>query len=606
MSFSFLLMFCVFVFSSFLMAQNQDYHKLKVQDFQMLLGNRYPIFRAGLSLAKLRNSGADIDQLTAEQIKQSLLNFKVTEKIVSIQMRRSKDESYNYLGWVITFEGGLKLAIRTRGSLGVSLLIGHSQTANDLEWFNVFWYDIHSFKNFRADLVIHDVRTGSVSAISKLEFFGAYYEPDGMRTEEFGRSDFRYPIKRTVLKPPYKALEEIYELESSRNGKTLQEIRAIREKTGRAVLAVFDSGVDYNHPEIAFKLAIGPDRSKFEVLKNKLQMIEAELADIQGQSSVEISAKERIENLIMQKKLIQRILSNGSRGWDFASDQPRPYDFGRDSMGNVTDHGTSVASVAAGSGEEVVVLPIRFIGSDNGLLANADHGKRFEEAVMYAKLYGARVINLSFGFPVIENSDSLERKIRKILGYQGYSPENIEHIINSRRLIRQSNLKKIEVIKNNPDILFVFAAGNDSANANDGSNEAANIKLPNVLTVASIDAESSLSKFSVFGNKSVHLAAFGDVAELPSAGNQKMTTAGTSFAAPMVAHAAGLILAHIPQATIAEVIDLLQQAVVKTPKLKSKLMWGGYLDLKKLKNILTARPVSSVNACSALFKMRAL
>ena len=149
----------------------------------------------------------------------------------------------------------------------------------------------------------------------------------------------------------------------------------------------------------------------------------------------------------------------------------------------------------------------------------------------------------------------------------------------------------------NSDILFVFAAGNESPNAQIPSRDADLktpvrhfydlIHCPNVLHVASIKPDKKISDFSVYGKNTVEVAAPGDKMKLPFANGEIKESMGTSFSTPYVAHMAAEILYQHPNATIEEVVKILKQSVVQTSELKDKLIWGGYLEEKSLKRQAT-------------------
>jgi subtilisin family serine protease len=66
-----------------------------------------------------------------------------------------------------------------------------------------------------------------------------------------------------------------------------------------------------------------------------------------------------------------------------------------------------------------------------------------------------------------------------------------------------------DVIKANPNTLFVAAAGNDGTDNDAIPQDPCNVPLPNVLCVAAIDADGDLADFSNFGATSVDVAAPG-------------------------------------------------------------------------------------------------
>lgn len=97
---------------------------------------------------------------------------------------------------------------------------------------------------------------------------------------------------------------------------------------------------------------------------------------------------------------------------------------------------------------------------------------------------------------------------------------------------------------NDADILFVAAAGNSAMNNDASPVYPAALTQPNVLTVASSTSADTLSSFSNYGATTVHLAAPGSAILSTTPNNTYTTLQGTSMAAPHVSGAAVLTLAR--------------------------------------------------------------
>jgi subtilisin family serine protease len=138
-------------------------------------------------------------------------------------------------------------------------------------------------------------------------------------------------------------------------------------------------------------------------------------------------------------------------------------------------------------------------------------------------------------------------------------------------------------------VLFVAAAGNDAWN-NDhpGKLQAfpASLDLPNVISVASNTADDQLAASSSYGQKTVDLAAPGDmvgstypVALSPDPTFPYSGGSGTSFAAPHVVGTAALMLARNPGLTYGQLKDLILSNVDRASAFAGTTVSGGRLNI---------------------------
>lgn len=219
-------------------------------------------------------------------------------------------------------------------------------------------------------------------------------------------------------------------------------------------------------------------------------------------------------------------------------------------------HGTHCAGIIGAEGDNnegiaginwnVRIMPLKFMGRGGfGTTANAI------EAINYAidrkqKGVNVRVISASWGST--SRSKALEDAIRAA-GEQG--------------------------------ILFVAAAGNASTNNDSRPHYPSNYNLPNVISVASTDRTDSLSSFSNFGIKTVHIAAPGRDIHSTWLGGDYRDASGTSMATPYVAGVAALILASEPDLTVEQLRARLLKSVDKIDSLAGKVESGGRLNAAK-------------------------
>jgi subtilisin family serine protease len=134
-------------------------------------------------------------------------------------------------------------------------------------------------------------------------------------------------------------------------------------------------------------------------------------------------------------------------------------------------------------------------------------------------------------------------------------------------------------------ILFVAAAGNESANNDLVPNFPSNYPNENVLAVAAINQSDQLAtRFSNFGATTVDIGAPGDGILSTVPGDEYATFSGTSMATPHVAGAAALALAHPDHQSksASEIKALLMKKVRPLGSLSGKCVAGGTLDIEFL------------------------
>ncbi|ADO75382.1 S8 family peptidase [Stigmatella aurantiaca] len=229
-------------------------------------------------------------------------------------------------------------------------------------------------------------------------------------------------------------------------------------------------------------------------------------------------------------------------------------------QGAGTDHGTHVAGIIAaednGKGNTGVAAGKAQVLSVGGLYDGADLLTNFERSVDYVvdlKNKGAniRAVNASFGD---EYRDAASQKRWN------------------------AAVQKLA----DADILLVAATANgNGSNMNNVKDFPANVDLPNVITVASMDKKNDkLASYSSHGDKVVELAAVGEDVLSTVPGNRWEEMSGTSMATPRVAATAALMFAENPNLTAAQVRDMLVKTVEVDPDLKGKVSTGGKLDIE--------------------------
>jgi subtilisin family serine protease len=318
--------------------------------------------------------------------------------------------------------------------------------------------------------------------------------------------------------------------------------------TGRPdmIVAVIDSGVDYTHEDLLPNIWRNPK----EIANN----------------GVDDDGNGYIDDVI---------------GWDFFSNDNKPYDLAVDPMelltkGGNPGHGTHCAGNVAAKGNNglgisgvapnVKIMPLRFI-SDKGSGTTADAIR----AIHYAVDNGAKILSNSWGSEGEDPAEDAENKA----------------------------LREAVVYAQNHGVLFLAAAGNGHKgkgydnDSDPAPGYPASYPYENIVSVAAIDIKDNLAGFSNWGLKSVHLGAPGvDIFSTTVGGNYsnfvinvggfEITWDGTSMATPHVAGAAALYWSAHPEKNWQDVKQALLASTHKIPSLQGKTVSGGKLDVRAL------------------------
>jgi subtilisin family serine protease len=290
--------------------------------------------------------------------------------------------------------------------------------------------------------------------------------------------------------------------------------------TGEPVIAVLDGGVDYTHSDLDDSMWVNPGE------------IDGDGIDNDGNG-----------------------IADDIHGFNVGTGKGDPF------KGEGTDHGTHVAGIIAaednGEGNTGFAAGKAKILSVGGLYDGADLLTNFEKSVDYlVKMktehgVNIRAANASFG-------------------------DSYRDAASQKRW--QAAVQKLA----DADILLVAATANgNGSNMNNVPDMPANIDLPNVITVASMDKNNDkLARFSSHGDKVVDLAAVGEdvLSTVPGGDWEEMS--GTSMATPTVAATAARMFAENPDLTAVQVRELILKTVEADPDLKGKVITGGKLDMQ--------------------------
>ena len=219
-------------------------------------------------------------------------------------------------------------------------------------------------------------------------------------------------------------------------------------------------------------------------------------------------------------------------------------------------HGTHCAGIIGAEGENdlgiagvnwnVRIMPLKFMNSGGfGTTKDAIEAINY---VIDRKKAGVNVRIISASWGSTQKSRALEDVIRKAY-------EN--------------------------DILFVAAAGNATTDNDRRPHFPSSYDVPNVISVAALDRNDQLAKFSNYGVKSVAVAAPGVEILSTWLGNQYEEKSGTSMATPVIAGVAALILAENPRMSVDDLRKKILDSSDPIIALKGKTVTGGRINAAK-------------------------
>jgi subtilisin family serine protease len=290
------------------------------------------------------------------------------------------------------------------------------------------------------------------------------------------------------------------------------------------VVAVVDTGIDINHPDLAPNIWVNPG----EIPNNGLD------DDHNG-------------------------LVDDVNGWDFFRDSGNVFD-----NGNEDDHATHVAGTIGAVGNNGV-----------GVSGVAWHVRLMSLKFLHDKIKKGKVVDHGVG----STADAVSA-----INYA--VDEKLHHNVNVRAINASWGggpddpaLRQAIAAAGNAGIVFVCAAGNDGGNIDETPDFPAAYArdLNNVISVAAMDASDFLAFFSNYGHQGATIGAPGVSIEStwPVSRGSYHVDSGTSMASPHVAGVVALLASLEPQLTPAQIRQRLVTTAEPTDALASRVSASG-------------------------------
>jgi thermitase len=388
--------------------------------------------------------------------------------------------------------------------------------------------DLTEVKRLIGDIYI--VRTTNLDeAISQLKNRGdvAYVEKDyyagrkGLPNKSDLPKELRLSSKRVFNDPKTGSIWSFNDAAS--NGVSVYKAyeNPINKEKSEIVVAVVDTGVDYNHEDLKASMWVNAN----EIPGNGVDDDgNGYVDDIHGIDTLERDADGNATGDPMDTH---------SHGTHVSG-----------TIGATQNNSKGISGIAS----TVKIMAIRTV-PNNGDETDIDVAESF----VYAAKHGARIINCSFGKRHNEGGMAVSDVIGEIGKQFG--------------------------------TLVVAAAGNDYGRDIDRNLVyPASFPNKNLMVVASTTSRGRLSGFSNIGKKNVDISAPGSSIYSTVPGNRYSSMSGTSMASPTTAGVAAEVLAHFPHMDGFELKAHLMETVTKGRAYRGKMVSEGRVDLFKALN----------------------
>ena len=301
----------------------------------------------------------------------------------------------------------------------------------------------------------------------------------------------------------------------------------ITEGSEDVIVAVFDTGIDWSHPDLGENIwqNLGEDTDGDGILQWDGNL-KRWIIDPDDDNGIDDDGNDLVDDLL---------------GWNFADNNNKVYDCN-------TSHGTHVSGIigAVGNNHEGVI----------GVCPNVK--------LMVIKIF---------------DSTSCE-------GYSDYAVEGLDYAVEmgadiSNHSYETDNTEALSnaiIAAGNNNHLLIAAAGNDNLNTDLDPKYPASYMMANVISVAASDRDDKKTNVSNYGQLSVDLAAPGDSIYSTGIGGYGYGYK-TSVACPHVTGAAALIKAEYGDVDYQVIKESILESVDPSPYLQGQCVSGGRLNV---------------------------
>jgi subtilisin family serine protease len=386
-----------------------------------------------------------------------------------------------------------------------------------------------------------------------------------------------------------------------------------------ATIAVIDSGVDTEHTDFANKLWINP---KEIADNNRDEDMNGYQDDVYGWNFAEGNnlvidrsylgtfSNDPYKFFEIQGKLFMGTATREEQKWVEAKLQDDNFRKEMGKFGNFV-HGTHVAGITQVQNTDAKILSVKLIPTEVKLpgqnatsgeqpvdprLINAPEDVRWkllagalkklaeqqmlllEEIAYYVGQHKAEIANGSFGTG-FDQAKMITNTLYKVFFFKAPSEEDSNK---AAKIFMDALLEQGKtMVKQAPNTLFVFAAGNSAMDNDKFPTSPTNIVADNVISVAATYEYKFLAPFSNYGEKMVDVAAPGMLIHSQIPGNEYLKVSGTSQAAPYVANIAAKIKDINTKLTPKEIKQIIMGTVDKKGFLQAKVSTAGIVNMDR-------------------------